>query len=108
MRVPSSSTARRPRLFSHGARPNGSTEFQVNSSNRFSARAEAAHVNARHTLPWRREARFPPAIAEQSFVLRTRPAVGLKIPIHLIFHTRPTPRQRRRFRREVLNACARH
>ncbi|MCA1565640.1 MAG: hypothetical protein LC803_08370 [Acidobacteria bacterium] len=104
------SFARRPRLLSHGARTNGSTEFQVNSSNRFSAQAEVAHVNAGRVPPWQHEARFRPAIAEQSGLCqRTRPAVGLEIPTHLIFHTRPTPLQRRlRFRREVLNACARH
>jgi len=62
------------------ARRNGSTEFQVNSSNRFSAQAEAAHVNAGQVLPWQREARFRQATAEQSFVLTTRPTVGLKIP----------------------------
>ncbi|HEX8129612.1 MAG TPA: hypothetical protein VF527_10975 [Pyrinomonadaceae bacterium] len=80
----------------------------MNSSNRFSARAEVAHANAGHALPWQREVRFRPAIAEQSFVLSTHPAVGLRIQAHLIFHTRPTPRRRRRFRREVPNACARH
>jgi len=54
---------------SPGARSHGSTEFQVNSSNRFSAPAEAAH----RTQPgdarlWQREARFRQATAEQSFV----------------------------------------
>ena len=63
----------------------------MNSSNRFSAQAEVAHVNAGHALPWQREAHFRPTTAEQSFVLSTRPAVGLKIPTHLIVHTRPTP-----------------
>jgi hypothetical protein len=79
-RPPSVSFARRPRLLSHGARSNGSTEFQVNSSNRFSAQAEVAHANAGHALPWQREARFRPATAEQSFVLSTRPAVGFELP----------------------------
>jgi hypothetical protein len=80
------------RLCSRMARARcGSTEFQVNSSNRFSARAEVAHVNAGHDLSWQREARFHPTTAEQSFVLSTRPAVGLKIPTHLIVHMRPTP-----------------
>jgi hypothetical protein len=96
-------------LPSRDARPNGSTEFQVNSSNRFSAQAEVAHVNAGRVSPWQREARFRPATAEQSDLCqRTRPAVGCEIPTHLIFHTRPTPVRRLRFRREVLNACARH
>jgi hypothetical protein len=98
------------RLRSRTARdPDGSTEFQVNSSNRFSARAEVAHVNAGQVMPWQREARFRQATAEQSDLCqRTRPAVGLEIPTHLISYPRPTPRRRRRFRREVSNACARH
>lgn len=83
--------ARAPPASALARRANGSTGFQVNSSNRFSAQAEATHVTAGHDLPRPREARFQPAIAEQSFVQRTRPAVGQKIPTHLIFHTRPTP-----------------
>ncbi|HEX8423794.1 MAG TPA: hypothetical protein VF634_10305, partial [Pyrinomonadaceae bacterium] len=55
----------------------GSTEFQVNSSNRFSALAEAALQSAGHYLPEQHEARLLPNAAEQSFVLSTRPAVGL-------------------------------
>ncbi|HEY1404722.1 MAG TPA: hypothetical protein VGB05_11380 [Pyrinomonadaceae bacterium] len=54
----------------------------MNSSKRFSAQAEVAHaMNAGHALLWQREARFRPATAEQSFVLSTRPTVGLKIQI---------------------------
>ena len=72
-------------------RAHGSTEFRVNSSNRFSAQAEAAHVTAGHDLPGPREARFRPALAEQSFApahaSRRRPQNSS----HLIFHTRPTP-----------------
>jgi hypothetical protein len=79
----------------------------VNSSKRFSVPAEVAQANAGQVLPWQREARFRPATAEQSFVLSTCPAVDLDIPIHLIFHMRPATARRRRFRREVLNACAR-
>ncbi|HZG52799.1 MAG TPA: hypothetical protein VEZ40_11755 [Pyrinomonadaceae bacterium] len=81
----------------------------MNSSNRFSAQAEAAHVNAGQVPPWQREARFRQATAEQSDLRqRTRPAVGSEIPTHLISYPRPTPLRRRRFRREVSNACARH
>lgn len=61
--------------------------FKVNSSNRFSAGAEVAHVTAGHVLPWQREARFRSAIVEQ-FVLSTRPAADFAIPTHLIVHTR--------------------
>jgi hypothetical protein len=57
--------------------PSGSTEFQVNSSNRFSAPAEVALASAGHTQPEPREARFLFHAAEQLFVLSTRPAVGL-------------------------------
>jgi hypothetical protein len=63
---------------SHGAQSaDGSTEFQVNSSNRFSAQAEVALAGDRHTQPAPREARFPVQIAEGFFGLSTRPAVGL-------------------------------
>ena len=49
--------------------------FKVNSSNRFSALAEAALQSAGHSLPEQHEARFLPNAAEQSFVLSTPPAV---------------------------------
>ena len=55
----------------------GSTEFQVNSSNRFSASAEVALPSAGHLLPEPREACFRFHTAEQLFVLSTSPAVGL-------------------------------
>lgn len=103
--------SRAARVCSRTARPNGSTEFQVNSSNRFSARAEVAHANAGQPLPWQREARFRPATAEQSFVPAHTSLRRTLNPNHLIFHTHPTPllrHRRRRFRREVLNACARY
>lgn len=80
-----SSRARaRPSGLSHGAQPaDGSTEFLVNSSNRFSAPAEAAFPGGGHTQPLPREARFPFQTAEQSFVLSTRPAVGLPRPKYI-------------------------
>jgi hypothetical protein len=79
-----SSRARaRPSGLSHGAQPaDGSTEFLVNSSNRFSAPAEVA-LPGGHTQPLPREARFPFQTAEQSFVLSTRPAVGLPRPKYI-------------------------
>jgi len=50
--------------------------FKVNSSNRFSALAEAALQSVGHSSPDPHdEARFPSDAAEQSFVLSTRPAV---------------------------------
>jgi len=73
-----------PPLSQRHARTDGSTEFQVNSSNRFFARAEVAHANAGHVLPWQRAAHFHPAAAEQSFGLSIHPAVGLEIPAYLI------------------------
>jgi len=61
--------SRAARVCSRPARAaNGLTEFQVDSSNRFSAQAEVAHETAGHALPWQREARFPPATTERSFV----------------------------------------
>lgn len=72
------SLPRRSRPHSRAARTRyGSTEFQVNISNRFSAPAEVALPGAGHTQPEPREARFPVSAAEQLFVLSTRPAVGL-------------------------------
>ncbi|HEV2882706.1 MAG TPA: hypothetical protein VGX24_15630 [Pyrinomonadaceae bacterium] len=55
----------------------------MNSSNRFSAQAEVAHVNAGRVPPsWQHEARFRPAIAEQSDLCqRTHPAVGFNIQL---------------------------
>lgn len=62
------------------ASADGSTEFQVHSSNRFSAPAEVALPSAGHTQPEAREARYPVHTAERLFVLSTRPAVGLPRP----------------------------
>lgn len=79
---PPLSLTRRSRVscLSHDAHQDGSTEFQVNSSNRFSASAEAAHPSTGRTQPGPREARFPFHTAEWLFVLSTRPAVGLPRP----------------------------
>ncbi|HEV7905058.1 MAG TPA: hypothetical protein VGO96_14550 [Pyrinomonadaceae bacterium] len=83
-RAISSRASRRLRGLSHGAQPaDGSTEFLVNSSNRFSAPAEVALPGGGHTQPLPREARFPFQTAEQSFVLSTRPAVGLPRPKYI-------------------------
>jgi len=60
---------------SRGARRTARRSFKVNSSNRFSALAEAALQSAGHSLPEQHEARFLTRTAEQSFVLSTRPAV---------------------------------
>ncbi|MGI9105695.1 MAG: hypothetical protein ACR2G4_05550 [Pyrinomonadaceae bacterium] len=59
----------------------GLTEFLVNSSNRFSAVAEAALPNAGQSLSGQCGARFNSYVAELSFVLPTRPAVVRKFQI---------------------------
>ena len=85
---------------SHGAPPaDGSTEFQVNSSNRFSAPAEVALPGFGHATPAPREVRFPFQTAEQLFVLSTHPAVGLPRPKSISSLIRA-----RRFGRSVASA----
>jgi len=88
---------------------NGSTEFPVNSSNRFSALAEAAPTStpAGQSLPGQCEARFRLLAAEQSFVLRTRPAAAAR---QFQFISSPTraPFGGVASDARYLNACARH